>query len=264
MRRLTIGFLAVLLTGIASPARAELVIYAQDTTLTPGGSGYLNVYLSGAPTDLFDTYQVTLTIGGGGAVTFAPADLTATYPLPNAAADGYQPFNYLYPPDWTSANPTTAPNYIFANASLDSAAQAFGGMNSAGYGANYFTISDDSLTSPQAPMSDAAPTLATASASTLLASLLIQATPGYTGQFSVGLSFTPGTPMGPADTYFQVGGSNLTDVSQTLGSSANFTGTISISSVPEPGSIVTGMTALLILAGFGRTRLARRSGTASA
>ena len=71
--------------------------------------------------------------------------------------------------------------------------------------------------------------------------------------------------MGPADTFFQDTGSTLTDVSQTLGSTPNFTGTISISpaSVPEPGSIVSGMTALLILVGLSGVRRPRQSGNAS-
>lgn len=62
MRRIAIGCFALLLAGMAAPARAELVIYAQDTTVNSGGYGYLNIYLAGEPTDLFDTYQVTLSI----------------------------------------------------------------------------------------------------------------------------------------------------------------------------------------------------------
>src|ERR1700677_59066 len=242
MRRLTIGFLAVLLAGMGSPARAELVIYVQDTTLTSGGYGYLNVYLSGLSTDLFDNYQVTLSISGGGAVAFAPDAPVVNYPVPNAAADGYQPFSYLYPSGWSSTSPTTVPNYIFANDSLDSAAQVVGGQQPAGSGVNVFTITDLALTSEHAPLSDAAPTLATTSTSTLLASLLIQAMPGYTGQYSVSLSITPGTSMGPANMFLQNTGSNPTDVPQAIGSSLNFTGTITVSpaSVPEPGSIVSG------------------------
>ncbi len=86
MRRVAIGYLALLLAVMAAPARAELVIYAQETTVNPGGYGYLNVYLAGAPTDQFDNYQVTLSItrmgGAAGTVVFAPNGTRRIRPTP--------------------------------------------------------------------------------------------------------------------------------------------------------------------------------------
>lgn len=256
MRRIAIGCLAVLLAGMAAPARAELVIYAQDTTVNSGGYGYLNIYLAGEPTDLFDTYQVTLSITpmspAVGTVVFAPVGAA---PNPTNAASGEQPFSYLYP------SGSTASNYIFANDSLDSTAGVNGGLQPSGYASTYFTITDLSLSgSEYAPSSTGAPTLA--DPGTLLASLLIQAvSTSPLEQYSVNLVSNGSGGIG--DTFFTNSG-NSVGYSPTLGSAPNFSGTITISSVPEPAPLVTGMTALLILASVHGVRRLRRSSKALA
>ena len=152
MRRVAIGFLAMSLAGIAGQARAGLVIYVQDTPVNSGGYADLNVYLAGAPTDQFDTYQVTLSItpigGATGTVVFAP---NGAAPNPSNAASGEQPYSYLFPPG------STASNYIFPNDSLDSAAGVNGGNYPVGYNSTYFTITDSSLSgSEYAPSSNGA------------------------------------------------------------------------------------------------------------
>ena len=233
MRRVAIACLAMFLAAMAAPARAGLVLYAQDTTLSSGGSGYLNIYLAGLPTDTFDTYSVTLSItpkaGTTGTVIFAP---NGSAPDPANAAMGQQPYNYLF-----------AASYIFSGDTLNGIAGVNGGIPAL----TSMSITDSSLSgSEYAAFSSNAPTLA--NPGTLLASLLIDAVTTNPGdQYSVGLvsaSFTSNTaPVG----------------APTLGSTANFSGLIAISSVPEPASIVSSMTALLILAGL---KVVRRRRTA--
>jgi hypothetical protein len=239
----------MLLATMAAPARAGLVIYAQDTTVSSGGNGYLNIYLAGAPSDQFDTYQVTLSItpigSAAGIVDFAPNGLA---PDPANAASGEQPYNYLLPPG------SAAPNYIFGNDSLASSLGINAGQQPSGSASSFFAILDLSLSrSEHAPSSDSPPTLATPG--TLLASLLIQTVATSPGdQYSVNLVFN--NSGGNGDTFFTNSGSDVAYQS-TLGTAPGFSGTITIASVPEPAAIVSGMTALVLVAGF---QLVRRSG----
>jgi hypothetical protein len=116
------------------------------------------------------------------------------------------------------------------------------------------------LTTEHAPSSDGAPTLA--NPGTLLASLLIQAvSTNPLEQYSV--SLVSNGSGGVGDTFFTNGGASV-GYSASLGVAPNFSGTISVSSVPEPASIVTGLTAMVLLAGFrGFRRRIRRPGRLS-
>jgi hypothetical protein len=236
MRRIAIACFAMFLAGMAAPARADLVIYAQDNSLVPsGGYSYLNIYLAGS--DSFDNYTVTLSItakmGTLGTLVFAP---NGSAPDPNNAFSSQQPYNYL-----------SAGDYIFSGDSTDGIAGVNGGAPSPS--GTSMTITDESLSgSEYTPMSDSPPTMA--DPGTLLASVLIYAITTNPGdQYQVGLvsaSFTNmGSPVG----------------SPTLGSTTGFTGLLGVtnSSVPEPASIVSGMTALVILVGFEGGRRLRRS-----
>jgi hypothetical protein len=250
-RRIAIVCLALVLAGISFEARAELVIYAQDTSLNSGGYGLLNIYLSGTPVDAFDTYQVTLSItpnpGSSGTVIFAP---NGAAPDPANAASGEQPYNYL-----------AASNYLFSGDSLDGIAGVNGGGYPSGYAYTYFSVTDMSLSgSEYESSSDNPPT--SSSPGTLLASVLVYAestNPGDT--YSVNLVYN--NSGGYGDTFFTNNGTDVS-YSPSLGSSSGFTGTISISSVPEPASVVSGLTGLVLIAGFRRVRRISRSRRASA
>ena len=64
LTRIKIRCLAILLAGWTTPARADLSIFLQDTTVAQGGTGVLNIYLSGTSTDTFNDYQFQLQITG--------------------------------------------------------------------------------------------------------------------------------------------------------------------------------------------------------
>ena len=134
-------------------------------------------------------------------------------------------------------------------------------MPTSGAASTYFTINDSSLSgSEYAPPSDNAPTLA--NPGTLLASLLIQAVLTNPGeQYSVGLVFNGSG--GNGDTFF-TNNDTAVGYDSSLGTATGFGGTISISAVPEPASIISGLTALLLLAGFHGVRRLRQSKRVSA
>src|SRR4051812_4223111 len=99
LKRIAIGCLAVLLAELAPPARADLSIFVQDTTVTQGGYGVLNIWLGGdsnGPND-FNNYSFELQIGGGLFLQFAPNPSS-----PSGADSTTQSYSYL-----------SAANYIF-------------------------------------------------------------------------------------------------------------------------------------------------------
>ena len=114
--------------------------------------------------------------------------------------------------------------------------------------------------SQYAPASNNPPT--TSSPGTLLASLLIQ--PGSTnptGDISVNL-VSNGT-LGNGDTFFMNAAGGLVSYAPSLGTSPGFSGAISVSAnaVPEPATIISGLTAMVLVGGsvgIGRIRRSNR------
>jgi hypothetical protein len=250
VRRIAIGCLAMILAGLAAPAQADLVIYVQDTPVNAGGYGYLNVYLGSTNpgADAFDTYsvnlQITPVINTGGTLLFAANNPAG--PSPGNAALGLQPYNYL-----------SAANYIFSGDSTDGIAGVNGGNPPTGApspGATFF-IQDQSFSSSEyvPPGNTPGP----GGTTVLLASLLLDSLStnvGETYAVSVVASLT-----GAPDTSFT---NNSTPVNYSQDTSQpGFSGTITIgtSAIPEPASVVSGMTALVLIAGWHGVRRLRRS-----
>jgi hypothetical protein len=211
-----------------------------------GGYGLVNVYVGGTAPTAFDDYNVTLSItpigGSAGSVVFAPVGAA---PDPANAAAGMQPFSYLYPAG------STAANYIFLNDSLDSSFGLNGGQPTLGQPSNFFTISDISNSgvdytanaTNDSPASPVPPT-------TLLASLLVQAvSTNMLDQFQISVS------LDPSLTNFSDLANNVFSASQDT-SVTGYSGTLTIaaSSVPEPASIISGLTGLAAVIGFSACR----------
>lgn len=235
IRRIATVCLGLLLAATATEARAELVLYAQTTSLAQSGSTLLNIYVSGLSSDAFANYQVTVGISalsGSGTVIFADPSV--------------QPFSYL-----------NAGNYIFAGDSLyATAGVAAGQYPGAPYTTSYFTFYDSSLSGANyAPASNNPPT--NSSPGTLIGSLLIDAVSTNVGNtFSVSL-----VPTGPDATFFENAGGSFQSFQSTLGSTSGYNGTITIvgAAVPEPTGIALGMTAIVLVGGFRTIRRRRRS-----
>jgi hypothetical protein len=239
IKRVAIGCLAVLFAGLDVSARADVVIYVQDTTIDQGGYGLLNVYVGGTAPSAFDTYNVTLSItpigGASGTVVFAP---NGSGPDPNNAASGTQPYNYLYPAGSTSAN------YIFPNDSLNSTIGVNGGGPVLGEPSTYFAITDGSLSGNEYTPNATSDTPALPiPPTTLLASLLVEAvSTNVLEQYQVSVV------LDSSSTYFTNTGRAVGPVSQDT-STANYSGTVAIgaSSVPEPSSIISGLIGLVTM-----------------
>jgi hypothetical protein len=246
MRRIAISCLAVLLAALAAPAKANLVIYVQDTSIEQGQYGLMNIYLGSTnpAADAFDTYtvglQITPVINTGGTLLFAANNPSG--PSPGNEALGLQPYNYLF-----------AGNYIFSGDSTDGIAGVNGGNPPTGAptpGPQFF-ITDQSLSgSEYVPPGN---TPGPGGTTVLLASLLLDSLSTNVGE-TYAVSVVASFPSGPT-TSFTNNGSPVNS-SQDTGQTG-FSGTITINpaSVPEPASIVSGMTAVLLLAGW---HLARR------
>lgn len=245
LRRIAIGCLAAFLAGLAAPAKADLVIYVQDSTVDAGQYGYLNIYLGSTnpAADAFDTYSVNLQISAvtntGGTLLFAA---NGAAPSPGNAAMGLQPYNYL-----------SAGNYIFSGDSTDGIAGVNGGNPPVGgpTPGPAFNISDNSLSSSEYVPPNNSPGV------TLLASLLLDAQSANAGE-TYGVSVVVSL-SGTTDTSFTNAGSPVNYSQNT--SVTGFSGTVTIgtSAIPEPASIVSGMTALALLAGLHGFRCLRRS-----
>ncbi len=220
-RRLAIGLLALLLTGYVVPARADLVVYIQDTTVAAGGTATLDVYIgSTSPAaDAFFAYQVQLDSG-------APSAGQLGFTIDGGTAWLNQP-PYLFNGDsydWQNLSSSPPVSYLPGTISGPALSILIGDSTASGM----------SYAPPDNVPGD-----------TLLGQVQIFAGNYGAATYQVTLDTGVNTAFGTADS-----------VNVVQGYATGFMGTITVlpASVPEPGSIVSGMTALILIAGFRRVR----------
>jgi len=237
-QRMWIWCLAVLLPLFAAPARADFVVSIGSTTISQGGTGTLDVWLtsnagSSSP-DLLNNYGFTLQITGPNELQFSPA----------------QSFNYL-----------SSSQYVFAGDSDDQMTSSPGGTAATTVYSNDTFVGNDSTFSAN-PVS-----LSSTNTPVLLAALTLDATitnPGDIYSISLVPSSGNGSINSSSQTFFDVVDFLNTGLETSAVPFTSTPGTVTIASasIPEPASIVSGLIAVLILAGVvgaRRRRFERRS-----
>jgi len=229
MRQIGIGCLALVLAcSLAIPARAGLVVSVGSTSINQGGTGSIDVYLSSTadPTmpDLINDYTFTLQImpTGPGELQFSTA----------------QSFGYLNQPQYVFSGDSA--DYVFGT----SFPPPVGGFGFPTVYANDSFLGFDNTNSFN-PVS-----LSTLSGQVLLATLSLDATITSMGEtFTVGLvpSSGDGSMAGNASSYFNVVDSDFNELSAVPFTSTAGTVTITASAIPEPASIISGLTGAAIV-----------------
>jgi hypothetical protein len=230
MRRIAIAHLMLaLLSLVAAPARAGLVVSIGSTSIVQGGTGSIDVYLSSTASpsmpDQINDYSFTLQIlpEGTGNLEFSAS----------------QSFGYL-----------NSSQYVFFGDSADYIAGTispppvggFSFTSSGGYNNDSFLGFDN--THSFNPVS-----LSTSSGQVLLATLSLDASITSAGEtFTIALvpDMGSGSSNGGASTYFNVVDSNFNELSAVPFTSSSGAVTIITSAVPEPASIVGCLTAAAI------------------
>ena len=232
LRRLCVCGLTVLLAFFSTvPARAGLVISIGSTTVAAGGTGSLEVDItnSGNSSVAVNAYAIQLLI--------APTNGTLTQ-LAFSSPTSYQ-LGYL-----------SDANYIFVNDSFAALPPPFVGLPTQTiYNNDTFTATDSTASGN---------TVSIGAGQTYLLALLpittlTQLDPQSGDAFIVSLN--PGSGAGSnngglASTYFDALDMNNNETSYVPFTSTAGAVLISPATVPEPGSIVYGLTALLIGAGI--------------
>lgn len=238
MRRIGIAFLAIALLGLeAVSAQASLVISVGSTSISQGGTGSIDVYLSSTASssapDQFNDYAFMLEI--------------MPNTVGNLAFSSSQSFAYL-----------DIPNYIFHGNSADYVAgltspPPIGGFPETSVYANDSFLGFDNAQN-FSPVS-----LSTNSGQVLLATLSLNALQTSAGEsFTIALVPTSGSGsmLSGAASYFNVVDSNFNELSAVPFASTSGTVNIIASAVPEPASVVSGLIgALLLVACRRRARL---------
>jgi hypothetical protein len=238
-RRIECFCLFLLIAASATAARAEIVVSIDSTTVAAGGTGVLDVYISStAPSfhpDRFNDYAFTLQITPitAGELMFAPNSPPPPGPV--------QSYSYL-----------NNPSYVFYGNSADwVAGQAF----PPAIGGTAFTSNtgylDDSFQGFDTTNDFHTVSLSSSSGEVLLAQLTLSAAITSSGEkFRVSLvprfSRHGGSPSSP--TYFDTVNSDFHQIHTVPYRSHSGIVTIGPSAVPEPSSIVYGLSAIAILA----------------
>ena len=230
LRNLCICGLSALVAVVAAgPARAGLVVSIQSTNVAAGGTGSVEVDITnnGNASVAINDYAIQLVI--------APTNGTLTQLAFSAPTPGQ--LGYL-----------SDPNYVFLNDSIAALPPPFVGLPTQTlYNNDTFTATDSTVSGNTVSIG--------VSQSYLLAILpittLTQLDPQSGDSFSVSLNPSSGTgsSSGGASTYFDVLDSNNNETSYVPFTSTPGTVTILPSAVPEPGTLVSGLTAILIGAG---------------
>ncbi len=244
-RRAWVLCLAFLLAGFAIPARAGLIVSIESASVAQGGTGTVDVFLTSTAgsqsPDLINNYGFQLQITNNG------ADNT------QLAFSANQDFGYI-------SNTGLNPAYLFLGDSFAAQppASPVGSPITTVYPNDTFTGADS--TSSGNPVSLSSGT------TYLLASLRVTtvtgAPPLIGDAFTISLVPTSdnGSLHTNPNTYFDNFDFNSgSELSFTSFTSTSGTVTIVASAVPEPATIVSGLAALLILAGVHGVRRVRRS-----
>lgn len=228
-RRAWTWYLLIALAGFAGPARGDFVISIGSPSIPQGGTGVVDVWLrstasSSAP-DLLNNLAFTLQITGPNELQFASV----------------QDFSYL----------NGAP-YVFAGDSLDQSTSSPGG--------SVLTSSylNDTFVGVDATFSGNPVSLDSSSGSLLLATLTLSAAITNIGD-SYAIGLVPASGDGSMNSSTAMYFDNVDFATGLETSAVSFTsapGTVTIiaASVPEPSTIVSGLSAMLFLAGAYRTR----------
>jgi hypothetical protein len=240
-RRLWVRCLAVLVAGFAVvPSRADLVVSIVNSTVAPAATGSVTVDVtnSGSSAVEINSYGIQLVIAPSG-----PTLTQLAFTLPTA-----QQLAYL-----------SDPSYIFVNNSFDAIPPPFvGAPTQTIYNNDTFNATDSTANGNTVSIG--------AGQTYLLAVLpittLTQLDPQLGDSFSVSLNPATGTgsSSGGATTFFDVLDSNGNETSFVPFTSTSGTVTISTAAVPEPSSLISGLTAILVGAGiFAARRFRHRS-----
>ncbi len=244
MRRAVLGCLISAAVSLMTvPVRAELVVTVSDATIAPGTTGTLDVYLTSTAAstspDTINNYAFDLLITPttAGELKFSDS----------------QSFSYL-----------NDSSYVFHGNSADAGNSPPSGgapsTSSSGYANDSFVGFDN--TSDFSTVS-----LSSSSKKVLLASLTLDATITSAGEtFTVSLVPTSGdgSMNSGASSYFNVVDSGFNQISAVPFTSNSGTVTIGTASVPEPSTLVLGLTGLLLAAGDRARRRFRRGGSLGA
>jgi len=226
--------LAVVLPLFAVSARADFVISIGSPSIPQGGSGTLDVWLTSnanaTSPDPLNNYAFTLQITGPNELQFSPS----------------QSFAYL-----------TSGQYVFAGDSTAQITSSPGGTVALTNYPNDTFVGNDSTFSGN-PVS-----LSSANTPVLLAALTLDATitsPGDSYTVSLAPPSGNGSMNSSGQTYFDVVDFANTGLETSAVSFTSTAGTVTITaqSVPEPGSIVSALTGMLILTGVVGARRLRR------
>ncbi len=210
----------------ATPARAELALFLQDTTISQGGYAAVNIWLaSDSPvTDLFNNYSFELQITGPNVLQFAPNPFQ-----PSDATLQTQNYGYL-----------NSANYIFAGDSLNGLTDSNAGVIPGNQNSQQFVGFDQSLsTSNYAPGG-------TGPGGTLLASVVLYAFDTNVGDtYSISLVAGANTVFNQIDpnTSLPIPGTDLNYSTPSMDGYAGLV-TVGASAVPEPPSILSAIGAL--------------------
>lgn len=232
-RRLGVLCLAVLMGLFAAPAQAGFMISFNSPTIPQGGTGTLDVLLTSnagpLSPDLLNNFAFTLQITGPSELQFSPT----------------QSFDYL-----------TSSQYVFAGDSTNLMTSSPGGtVATTVYGNDTFVGFDS--TSSGNPVS-----LSSANTPVLLAALTLDATitnPGDSYMVNLIPASGNGSMSSSSQTYFDLYNFDTgNEISATPFTSTSGTVNIVGAAIPEPASIISGLTALLLLAGLHGVRRLRR------
>jgi hypothetical protein len=246
-RRAWVLCLAFFLAGLAVPAQAELIISIGSTSVMQGGTGTVDVTLTSTAgplnPDLINGYAFQLQITNNG------VDNT------QLAFSANQDFGYI-------SDTSLTPAYVFLGDS--SAAQppptAIGSAGPTVYPNDTFTGTDSTFSGNPVGISSSDTYLL----AILTVTTLTGAPPSIGDSFTISLVPTSGSgsmsdnPNMYFDTFdFKTG----MEISATSFTSTSGTVNIMGAAVPEPASVVSGLTALLILGSLHGVRSLRPSGS---
>jgi hypothetical protein len=227
------------LASLGTAARADLIVTIDSASVPAGGIGTVDVWLSFDPNSSYSTDYIN--------------NFSFQLQITNNGVDGTQ---LAFDPnqDFTAVEGNS--QYLFYNDSFGAVGTV--SESNTGYPSDTVTVLDSTADGNTVPLS--------AGSSYLLAALTVTtstgAPPNPTDSFSI--SLIPGSGSGSysagTNTVFNdIDFNTFTEISAAPYSSSPGTATITSSAVPEPGSIVAGATALLIVsaARYARTRAIR-------